>query len=41
MDEEQSRKVEALLTLYKQQMEHFRHTQEIEWKANFGDYVLG
>jgi hypothetical protein len=40
MDEEKSRKVEALLDLCKQQMEQFRHTQQIEWKANFGIWSL-
>jgi len=38
MDEAQ--RVEALLALYKQQMEHFHHTQQIEWKANFGIWTL-
>jgi hypothetical protein len=36
----EAQRVEALLALYKQQMEHFRHTQEIEWKANFGIWTL-
>ena len=40
MDDEQSRRVDALLRLYKEQMEHFRHTQDIEWKANFGIWTL-
>jgi hypothetical protein len=40
MDETQSRRVEALLDLYKQQMGQFRHTQQIEWKANFGVWTL-
>jgi len=38
MDE--AKRVEALLALYKQQMEHFRHSQQIEWKANFGVWTL-
>jgi hypothetical protein len=39
MDEKQWR-VEALLDLYKQQMEHYHHTQEVEWKANLGVWTL-
>jgi hypothetical protein len=39
MDEKQWR-VEALLSLYKQQMEHYHHTQQVEWKANFGVWTL-
>jgi hypothetical protein len=40
MDDEQSRRVDVLLRLYQEQMEHFRHTQDIEWKANFGIWTL-
>jgi hypothetical protein len=38
MDEE--KRVRAFIELYKQQMERFRQTQEIEWKANFGLWTL-
>ncbi|MGH9433536.1 MAG: hypothetical protein ACRD3T_18555 [Terriglobia bacterium] len=40
MDDEQSRRVEALLHLQKEQMERFRHTQTIEWKDNFAIWTL-
>lgn len=40
MDETQRSVLDAFLTLYKQQMEHFRHTQQLEWKANFGIWTL-
>lgn len=30
------KKVDAYIALYKQQMERFGKTQEIEWKGNFG-----
>jgi hypothetical protein len=40
MNEEQPRQIEALLDLYKQQMEHYHHTQQVEWKANFGVWTL-
>jgi len=40
MDETQRSVLEGFLNLYKQQMEHFRHTQQIEWKANFGIWTL-
>jgi hypothetical protein len=36
MDGQESWRVEALLKLYEKQMEHFQHTQSIEWKGNFG-----
>jgi hypothetical protein len=32
--------IAAYLELYKQQMERFHQTQEIEWKANFGLWTL-
>jgi hypothetical protein len=35
-----SERVQALLDLYKQQMGQFQHTQDIEWKANFGIWTL-
>jgi hypothetical protein len=38
MDEE--KQVEGFLTLYRQQMQSFRDTQGIEWKANFGVWTL-
>jgi hypothetical protein len=38
MDEE--KRAEGFLTLYKQQMQRFRETQGIEWKANFGVWTL-
>jgi hypothetical protein len=34
------KRVEAFLSLYKQQMEHFHQTQGIEWKGNFGIWTL-
>jgi hypothetical protein len=40
MDETQRSVLDAFLTLYKQQMEHFRHTQQLEWRANFGIWTL-
>lgn len=33
-------RVNALLDLYREQMEHFRHTEQIEWKGNFGVWTL-
>jgi hypothetical protein len=38
MDEE--KRVQAFIDLYKHQMERFRQTQDIEWKANFGLWTL-
>ena len=38
MNEEQ--RVHALIELYKQQMERFHQTQQVEWKANFGIWTL-
>ena len=38
MDED--KRVQAFIDLYKQQMERFRQTQEMEWKANFGLWTL-
>jgi hypothetical protein len=34
------KKLEACLTLYKQQMEHYHKTQDIEWKGTFGAWTL-
>jgi hypothetical protein len=33
-------KVEAYISLYKQQMDRFNRTQDVEWKANFGVWAL-
>jgi hypothetical protein len=33
-------KVEAYISLYKQQMDRFNNTQNLEWKANFGLWAL-
>jgi hypothetical protein len=38
MDEE--KRAELFVDLYKQQMEHYRHTQTVEWKGNFGIWTL-
>ena len=38
MDEE--KRAQLFVDLYKQQMEHYHHTQTIEWKANFGVWTL-
>jgi hypothetical protein len=37
---EKEKRVQSFLELYKQQMERYRQTQEIEWKANFGLWTL-
>jgi hypothetical protein len=33
-------KVEAYISLYKQQMDRFSKTQDVEWKGNFGVWAL-
>jgi len=33
-------KLDAYISLYKQQMERFNNTQGVEWKANFGLWAL-
>lgn len=33
-------RVEAYINLYKQQMERYKNTQNIEWKGNFGVWAL-
>jgi hypothetical protein len=33
-------KVEAYISLYKQQMDRFGKTQDVEWKGNFGVWAL-
>lgn len=38
MDEE--KRAQLFFELYKQQMEHYRHTQIVEWKGNFGVWTL-
>jgi hypothetical protein len=38
VDEE--KRVESFIDLYKQQMEHYHHTQDVEWKGNFGVWTL-
>jgi hypothetical protein len=35
-----TKNVQGYVNLYKQQMEHFRDTQGVEWKANFGVWTL-
>ncbi len=35
-----TKRIETLRDFYKQQMAHYQHTQEIEWKANFGIWTL-
>lgn len=40
MIEDAARRVELLLELYKQQMEHYHKTLEVEWKCNFGVWTL-
>jgi hypothetical protein len=37
---EEKDKVEAYISLYKQQMERYGKTQDIEWKGNFGVWAL-
>jgi len=32
--------VETYIKLYQQQMEHYHHTQDVEWKGNFGIWTL-
>lgn len=39
MDDEQ--RLNACLTLYKQQMEHYHKTQDVEWKGTFGAWTFG
>jgi hypothetical protein len=36
----EAQRVEALLDLYKHQMEQFRNTRELEWKANLAIWTL-
>src|SRR5580658_6410202 len=38
MNEE--KRAQLLVDLYKQQMEHYQHTQTVEWKGNFGIWTL-
>jgi hypothetical protein len=38
MDEE--KRAQLFVDLYKQQMEHYQHTQTVEWKGNFGIWTL-
>jgi hypothetical protein len=38
MDDEKRAKL--FVDLYKQQMEHYQHTQTVEWKGNFGIWTL-
>lgn len=33
-------KVETYVKLYQQQMEHYHHTQDVEWRGNFGIWTL-
>lgn len=40
MDEERRVRIEAFISLYKQQMERFHQTQQVEWKGNFGVWTL-
>ena len=35
------KKLDAALALYKQQMEHYHKTQDVEWKGTFGAWTLG
>lgn len=37
---EDKERVEAYISLYKQQMDRFSKTQDIEWKGNFGIWAL-
>lgn len=38
--DEKKQKLETCLTLYKQQMEHYHKTQDVEWKGTFGAWTL-
>lgn len=38
--EETSRNLETCIVFYKQQMEHYHKTQEVEWKGTFGAWAL-
>jgi hypothetical protein len=40
LDVSPDKKLEAYLTLYKAQMEHFRHTSQIEWRVTFAAWTL-
>jgi hypothetical protein len=37
---EEKEQVQAFISLYKQQMERYGKTQDIEWKGNFGVWAL-
>jgi hypothetical protein len=37
---EEKEQVQAYISLYKQQMERYGRTQDIEWKGNFGVWAL-
>jgi len=34
-------RLETCVELYKQQMDHYHHTQEVEWKGTFGAWSMG
>ena len=36
----QNDRVEAYIELYRQQMDHYHKTQQVEWKGNFGVWTL-
>jgi hypothetical protein len=39
-DENGAKKLETCVTLYKQQMEHYHKTQDVEWKGTFGAWTI-
>jgi hypothetical protein len=39
-DGNKDKSLDAYISLYKQQMDRFNNTQDVEWKANFGIWAL-
>ena len=41
MTPDESKRVDECLELYRQQMQHYHKTQEVEWKGDFRGVALG